>query len=257
MRNNETIHRPVIGVSISGTLSEDRPSNFCLSTQAGFHSMTARLLYPADSDVGNTGDNITVSLLSGDKSDLYFSGIIYSANTHGKYRELLLTDGYKKLCETGFTAAYRKEKAASILEDILDAAGISDTLITCPGVELARFSTQSIPARLCIDLLIDALKEHGVEGLTYFFDEKDVFHFGMPEDSGKNEGEVESFETGKNIIRSGSGWIEVLPRPIRHSREITVNGKPLVTVRTDLIVSRLSTRLVLSLREASPPTGGA
>jgi hypothetical protein len=103
----------------------------------------------------------------------------------------LLADGYKKLCETGFAAAYRKEKAASILDDILDAAGI-----------------------------------------------------------------VESYETGNNIIRSDSGWIEVLPRPIRHSWEITVNGKPLVTVRTELTVSRVSTRLVLSLREVSPPTGG-
>jgi hypothetical protein len=251
MRNNETLHRPVIGVSIGGTVVEDRPSKFELATRAGFHSVTARLLYPADSGAGNVGDDITVSLVSDDMTDLYFSGVVYSAAPHGKSRELLLADGYKKLCETGFTAAYRKEKAAFILEDILGTAGINDTLITCPGVELARFSTQTIPARLCIDLLIGALREHGAEGLEYFFDEKDVFHFGTSADTGKNEGEAESFETGKNIICSGPGWIEVLPRPIRHSREITVNGKPLVTARTDLTVSRLSTRLVLHLREGA------
>jgi hypothetical protein len=169
----------------------------------------------------------------------------------GKYRELLLADGYKKLFETGFAAAYRKEKAASILNDILSAADIRDTLITCPGVELARFSTQTIPARRCIDLLTDALREHGAERLTYFFDEKDIFHFGTPEDSGKNEGEAECFETGKNITRSGPGWIEVLPRPVRHTRAVTVNGKSFVTVRTDLTVSRLATRLILYLREGA------
>jgi hypothetical protein len=209
----------------------------------------ARLLYPAGSDAGNAGDDITVSLLSGDKSDLYFTGVVYSAAAHGRYRELLLADGYKKLCETGFAAAYRKEKAPSILDDILGAAGISEKSVTCPGVELARFSTQTITARFCIDLLTGALKEHGAEGLEYFFDEKDVFHFGTFSDTGRNEGEAESFETGKNITRSGSGWIEVLPRPIRHSRAVTVNGKPLVTAGTDLTVSRLSARLVLHLRE--------
>ena len=162
-----------------------------------------------------------------------------------------MTDSYKKLCRTDFTAAYRKEKAASILEDILGAAGINEKSVTCPDVELARFSTQTIPARMCIDLLIDALKEHGAEGLVYFFDEKDVFHFGTIADTGKNEGEAETFETGKNIVSSGSGWIEVLPRPVRHSREITVNGKTLLTMRTDLTISRSSSRLTLYLREAA------
>ncbi|MDR0403579.1 MAG: hypothetical protein LBH35_08345 [Treponema sp.] len=250
LRDTEIMRRPLIGVSIGGNTVEEFPSGFYLATQAGFHTVTVRLLYPAESEAGSVGDAITVSLSTGDKSDLYFTGVIYSAAPHGKYRELLLADGYKKLCGTDFATAYRKEKAASILEDILGAAGIAEKSVTCPDVELARFSTQTIPARMCIDLLIDALKEHGAEGLVYFFDEKDVFHFGTVADTGKNEGEAETFEIGKNITRSGSGWIEVLPRPIRHSREVTVNGKTLFTTRTDLTVSRSSSRLVLYLREA-------
>jgi hypothetical protein len=104
---------------------------------------------------------------------------------------------------------------------------------------------------MCIDLLIDALKEHGAEGLRYFFDEKDAFHFGTAEDTGKNEGGAFAFETGKNILRTGSGWIEVLPRPIRHTQGLTVNGKELLTVRTDLRVSRKASRLTLWVREAA------
>jgi hypothetical protein len=185
-----------------------------------------------------------------DITELYFSGTVYAESTDGAYRELFLTDGYKKLCYTDFTAAYRKEKAANILEDILGAAGITEKAVTCPDIEPARFSTQNISARICIDVLINALGEHGAEGLTYFFDEKDVFHFGTKADTGKNEGAAFSFETGKNIVRSGSGLIEVLPCPIRHTQEVTVDGKAMVTTGTDLTVMRYRSRLTLWLGAA-------
>jgi hypothetical protein len=210
----------------------------------------ARLLYPADTAAGVTGEKVTVSLMRDDTTDLYFSGTVYAESTDGAYRELFLTDGYKKLCYTDFTAAYRKEKAANILDDILGAAGITEKAVTCPDIEPARFSTQTVPARICLDLLINALVEHGAEGLCYFFDEKDVFHFGTKADTGKNEGGSFSFETGKNIVRSGSGWIEVLPCPIRHTQEVTVNGKTMVTLGTDLTVSRGLSRLTLWLGAA-------
>lgn len=251
MLNSEIIQHPILEVSINGMLVEAYPSKFTLSTQMGFPNVISSILYPADFTEGKTGDEIIVSLLQDDKKDLYFTGTIYSATTHGKYRELLLTDSFKKLCDTDFTAAYRKEKAANILNDILEAAGISETSITCPEVELARFSTQTIQTRFCIDLLINALAEHGEEGLFYFFDEKNVFHFGKVEDTGKNEGETFSFETNENILRSGSGTIEVLPCPIRHTQKVTINGIELLTVGTQLLVSRKLSRLVLFVREVS------
>jgi hypothetical protein len=168
-----------------------------------------------------------------------------------------LTDSYQKLCGSKYAAAYRKEKATSILDDILGAAGISDTLITCPDVELARFSTPTMPCRLLIDLLIDALKEHGFVGFNYFFDSKDVFHFGSIDDTGINEGEAYSFESSKNILKTGSLWIETLPAPIRHTQKVKVNGTELFTVRTDVTISGKRSRLAMYLREAPPPTGGA
>jgi hypothetical protein len=251
MPDSELLQHPIIEVSIGGTLAGERPSSFHLSTLAGCPDVIAELRFPADSEIGKEGEAVTVSLAHDDKTDLYFTGSIYRIGKQGQYRVLDLSDSYRKLWLTEFTAAYRKEKDASILDDISGAAGIAEKSITCPGVELARFSTARISASLCIDLLIDALKEHGAEGLAYFFDEKDVFHFGTPSDTGRNEGGAETFESGKNIIRSGSGWIEILPRPIRHTQRITVDGTEVLTMRTELFVSRKSSRQTLWFREAA------
>ena len=250
MPNSKFLQHQTLEVSIEGTLVESRAVSFRLITHSGYPGVIARLVYPSDTETGSVNDKVRVSLTSGERRDLYFTGTIYSANTHGARRELLLTDSYKKLCDKTFRSAYRKEQALYILDDMLGAAEITEQSLTCPKVELARFSTKTIAVRNGIDLLIEALKEHGAEGLTYFFDEKDVFHFGTPADTGKNEGAVETFETGKTIVHSGSGWIEVLPCPIRHTQAVQINGKPLVTVRTDVTVSRGLSRLCLWVKEA-------
>jgi hypothetical protein len=251
MANNEALKRQILSVSIGGSAVGPHAVSFRLRTASGFHSVAARLLYPADSDTGNVGDDITVSVITDNKTDLYFTGKIYSAASQDSTRELLLTDSYQKLCAEEYAAAYRKEKAAVILEDILGAAGIGDTLITCPDVELARFSTRTMPCRRIIDLLIDALKEHGFTGLAYFFDAKDVFHFGTANDTGINEGEAYAFESAKNILKTGSRWIETLPAPIRHTQKVTVNGTERLTVRTDVTISGKRSRLAMYLGEAS------
>jgi hypothetical protein len=152
MASSDALKRQILSVSIGGSVVDQHAVSFRLQTASGFHAVAARLLYPADSDVGNTGDDITVSLITDNKTDLYFTGKIYSAALQNSTRELLLTDSYQKLCEGEYAAAYRKEKAAAILDDILQAAGISETLITCPDVELARFSTPTMPCRRLIDL---------------------------------------------------------------------------------------------------------
>ena len=245
MPNSKFLQHQTLEVSIGGTSIERRAVSFRLITQSGFPGVIARPVYPSDKETGSVGDEITVSLANDERRDLYFTGTVYSANTHGSCRELLLTDSYKKLCDKTFTAAYRKEKATYILEDMLGAAGITDKSLTCPAVELARFSTNTLAVRNGIDLLIGALKEHGAQRLTYFFDEKDVFHFGTKDDTGRNEGDIYQFEAGKHILRSGSGWIEVLPCPIRHTQAVHINGKPRITIKTDVTISRGLSRLYL------------
>jgi hypothetical protein len=251
MASSDALKHQILAVSIGGSLVDQHAVSFRLRTTSGFPAVAARLLYPADSDIGSVGDDITVSLITNHKTDLYFTGKIYSAALQDSRRELLLTDSYQKLCGGEYAAAYRKENAAAILDDILGAAEIRDTLITCPDVELARFSTQTMQCHRLIDLLIEALKAHGFAGINYFFDAKDVFHFGTISDTGINEGEAYTFESAKNIVKTGSLWIETLPAPIRHTQKVTVNGKELFTVQTDVSISGKRSRLALYLGEAS------
>jgi len=251
MQNVNRTEHPVLTVEISGGSADRRPSEFALITDEGFPSVEARLQFPADETKGKPGDKVTVNITIGTEEYLLFTGEIYTASVSAKYRNLSLTDGYKKLCDTPIIAAYRKEQAKVILQDTLDSSGISETSVTCPSVLVHRFSTKEIPAEYIIRLLIKALEEHGHMGLRFFFDEKDIFHFGTDADTGKNEGKIFEFETGKNIIRKGEGWIEALPLPVRHTQKVIVDGKPLVTRRTDLIVAGNNSRLKLWLREAA------
>ena len=250
MQTFERLEHPVLQVSIGGSPVDKRPSSFRLITDKGFSSVTAHLQFPAETGIGNKDDKVTVSLSYGEEEYLLFTGEIYGAAIHGAYRDLSLTDDYKKLCDTKIIAAYRKEMASVILQDTLDAAGVTETSITCPAVEIARFSTQEIPAEKIIVDLIKALEEHGFTGLRFFFDEKDVFHFGTSQDTGKNEGENFVFETGKNILKKGDGKIEVLPLPIRHTQDVTVDDTPLVTFRTDIYVAGNYSKLSLWLEAA-------
>jgi hypothetical protein len=245
------IEHPVLNVEIGGGSPDRRPSSFSLITDEGFPSVLASLQFPADETKGNTGDPVAVNMAVGDEEFLLFTGEIYAVNVSAKHRILNLTDGYKKLCDTPIIAAYRKEQASVILQDTLGSSGIGEKSVTCPPVLIHRFSTKEIPAEHIIALLIKALEEHGHKGLRYFFDEKDTFHFGTSSDTGKNEGNVFEFETGKNIIKKGWGLIEVLPLPVRHTQKVIVDGKTLVTRRTDLKVAGNNSRLKLWLREAA------
>jgi hypothetical protein len=249
MERVELVQYPVVEVSIGGSAVDKQPSRFTLITDQGLPSVMAKLVYPADTVTVSAGDPIIVSLIAGEEKNVLFTGAVCDAKTHGPVYELALTDGYKKLCETIVTPAYRKEIVKAILQDILDAAGITDTKITCPSVTLGRFSTSSISAAMSIKLLIAALEEHGASGLRFFFDADNVFHFGTGEDTGKNEGEAIALETGKNIIKTGTGHVAVLPLPIRHSQAITIDGTAMETIRTDLTVSGYRSRLVLWVKE--------
>jgi hypothetical protein len=248
MQDSE-LQYPVLVVMINGTPVDRRPAAFRLITDQGVPAVMPRLSYPAGVTTGTGGDSITVSLATGDVEHLLFTGEICGTTTHGAYRDLFLTDGYRHLCSTIITPAYRKEQAPVILQDTLEAAGITKTHITCPDVTLNRFSTECITADRCIHLLIHALKEFGKTGIRYFFDTENVFRFGTSADSGKNEGPDMSLETGKNIISRGEDRIEILPAPVRHSQRITVDGRVLETFRTEMIVSQSSSRLTLWVQE--------
>ena len=243
MRLTDELQYPVLEIALNGAIVDRRPVCFSLHTEQGLPSVLSYLLYPADVESGAAGDTIEINLVSGEERSRYFTGVILDANTHGAHKKLSLTDGYKKLFDASFTPAYRKEKAKVILDDMLTAAGIENKKITCPDIELARFSLDTVAVEHCIKLLIDALGNHGITNIRYFFDAENTFRFGSTADSGKNEGEALNFETKKNIIAKGRGWIETLPVPLRHSQAVTVDGKALITYRTELLVSQAKSRI--------------
>lgn len=251
MATSDRLRHPILEVSIGGSVVTRRPSAFELITDQGFPSVMARLSYPVQAAAGSKGDKIAVSLSTGGAKSVLFTGEVFDAKERGALRELALTDGYKKLWDTAVTPAYRKEMAAIILQDTLNAAGVESSAITCPSVELARFSSASLPASSCLSLLVKALEEHGHSGLRFFFDAKNVFRFGTLDDTGINEGAAVALESGKNIIRRGPGWVEVLPMAVRHSQAVTVDGVRVVPVRTALAVSRQGSRLTLWIKEAA------
>jgi len=243
--------RRVLEVSIGGAVPERRPSSFRLRTDRDCHSTIASLEFPPDADVGGKGDPVTVHLSADGRRSLLFTGEIFSVQDMGSLRKVWLADGYAKLCNASVNAAYRKETATAILKDALDAAGIEKTAITCPDVEVARFSTGTVFADRLIEILVGTLAEHGHRGIRFFFDETDTFHFGTSGDAGRNPGETREFKTGANIVAKGDGWIETLPLPIRHSTRAVVDGRKLWVRATELRVSGTTSRLRLWLSEAA------
>jgi hypothetical protein len=87
MASSDALKRQILSVSIGGSVVDQHAVSFRLQTSSGFHTVSARLLYPADSDVGNVGDDITVSLITNDTTDLYFTGTIYSAALQNSTRD--------------------------------------------------------------------------------------------------------------------------------------------------------------------------
>ena len=241
--------RPVLEVSVAGIVPERRPSSFRLVTDRECPSVLASLEFPGDAGIGEKGDPVSVHLSDGSGRNLLFTGEVLSAHASDGILALRLADGHAKLCRTAVTAAYRNETAAAILGDALDAAGIGARAISCPAVEVARFSTGTVPADRLIGLLIKALEEHGHRGLRFFFDESDTFRFGTSKDSGRNEGGTFEFRTGRDILARGEDWIEVLPLPIRHSMTVVVDGRGSRIRRTDLRLSGSRSRLRLRLAE--------
>jgi hypothetical protein len=249
MESVELLQYPVLDVLISGNGIDNRPTRFTLSTDQDYPSVIAKLTYPANTITASAGDQIEVSLRADTNKTLLFTGEIFDAKTRGALYHLSLIDGYKKLCGTQTVNAYRKETANIILQDTLDTVGITDTVITCPSVTLARFSTDRISAAMSITLLIKALEQHGISGLRFFFDEQNIFRFGTGADTGRNEGVEIALETGKTIIKTGEGYIETLPLPVRHTQRITVNNKQMETTRTELTISSSRSRLRLWAKE--------
>lgn len=250
MSSSEQKRRLVqVDVSLSGQRIAKRPLSFRLVTDQCLPTAICELEYPSSVDFGKDGDEIVVSLKTPESSSLLFTGQVYDAKVYGSARRLSLADGYKKLFDTTLSTAYRKEAAGVILSDILDAAGIADRNITCPDVEIPRFSHAEKTVVELLASLIETLKSFGFSGVRYFFDAENIFRFGTIDDSAVNTGEVLSLETGKTIIEKRPGRIVTFPAAFRHSQNLEVDGMSLIATRTELVLSAHRSYLAIRVKE--------
>jgi len=238
-----------VDVELNGQQIAKRPLSFRLVTDQWIPTAVCELIYPATVDIGGDGDDIVIALKTPDSSHVLFTGHVYNVKVYGNERRLNLTDGYKNLFDTVVTPAYRKETAAVILSDTLDAAGITDQAITCPDVEIPRFSLPQTRAPQVLSYLIKTLRSFGFSGLRYFFDAENTFRFGTASDSAINPGEPLSLETGRNIIAKYPEKIITLPVAFRHSQEIEVDGVAVTATRTELVLTARRSSLAIRVKE--------
>jgi hypothetical protein len=237
-----------VEVSLSGQRITKRPLSFRLVTDQSLPAAICELEYPSSVELGKAGDEVAVSLKTPDKTAVLFTGQVYDAKVYGSARKLSLADGYKNLFDTALSTAYRKEAAAVILSDILDAAGITGRDVTCPDVEVPRFSHAEKSAVDLIASLIETLKTFGYSGLCYFFDAENIFRFGTIDDSAVNTGDALSLETGRTIIEKRPERIMTLPAAFRHSQSLEVDGTSLVATRTELVLSARRSYLAIRVK---------
>lgn len=238
-----------VDVSLSGQRVAKRPLSFRLVTDQCLPTAICELEYPSSVQFGKDGDEVVVSLKTPEKTTVLFTGQVYDAKVYGNVRKLSLADGYKKLFDTALSTAYRKEAAGVILSDILDAAGITDRQITCPDVEILRFSHAEKTAVELVASLVETLKTFGFSGLRYFFDAENLFRFGTIDDSAVNTGEALSLETGRTIIEKRPERIMTFPAAFRHSQILEVDGVSLVATRTELVLSARRSYLAIMVKE--------
>ncbi len=250
MSSSEQKRRLVqVDVTLSGQRVAKRPLSFRLVTDQCLPAAICELEYPSSVAFGKDGEEVAVSLKTPEKTAVLFTGQVYDAKVYGNVRKLSLADGYKKLFDTALSTAYRKESAAVILSDILDAAGITDREITCPDVEISRFSHAEKSAVELIVSLMGTLKTFGFSGLRYFFDAENLFRFGTIDDSAVNSGDPLSLETGRTIIEKRPGRILTFPAAFRHSQSLEVDGTSLVATRTELVLSARRSYLAIRVKE--------
>lgn len=156
----------------------------------------------------------------------------------GRETRLVLRDCPKKYETASLSLSYRKETAARILGDILDAGGVDTRKLTVPSVTLDRFAVEKVAPRDAVRLLVGAMSSYAdMSKVRFFFDALGAFRFGTPDDTGANPGESVEFTRAGGIISIGDDYIEALPVPIRHSQTFTLKGDKKTAFRTRLSVT--------------------
>lgn len=239
--------RPQLMIYIGGGISESPPVRFAMRTDIDEPGTVAELEFPTPAPVVSPGVTVAVDMVHEDSDARIFTGELVKNVPHHHRRLFVLADDIQKLRRARFQASYGAEQDERIIRDILDAAGIDGGPIATPGIQFPRFTTPQVPGDRALAMLVESFRGYGVtEAYRWFFDSANVFRFG-PSGDAHNGGETIELSSRTDIVGRRGDTITILPRPMRHSMRVAVDGVEQWVTRSDLTVSPKRSRLVLTL----------
>ena len=239
--------RPQLKIYLGGDLSDSPPVRFAMRTDIDEPGAVAELEFSTPAPSVSLGETVAVDMVHEDSDTRIFTGELVENVPHHHRRLFVLADGIWTLRRARFQASYRNEQDERIIRDILDAAGIDGGMIAAPGIQFPRFSTPQVPGDRALAMLSESFPGHGVtEAYRWFFDSANVFRFGTSGDA-HNGGETISLSSRTDIVGQRGDTVTILPRPIRHSMRVAVDGAEKWVTRSDLTISPKRSRLGITL----------
>ena len=239
--------RPQLKIYLGGDISDSPPVRFAMRTDIDEPGAVAELEFPNPAPAVSPGETVAVDLVHDDSDIRVFTGELVKNVPHHHRRLFVLADDIWKLRRARFQASYRNEQDERIIRDILDAAGIDGGTIAAPGIQFPRFSTPQVPGDRALAMIVESFPGHGVtQEYRWFFNSANVFRLGTSGDA-HNGGETIGLSSRADIVGQRGDTITILPRPIRHSMRVAVDGVGRWVTRSDLTISPKRSRLVLTL----------
>lgn len=149
--------------------------------------------------------------------------------------------------------SWRGETVQNIAADIASLASIDRFLPeSIPADALDRFSVHAgCSARSAIETLIDAYYQASGNRLQYLPDAEGNLVIGLMDDIRPVWSQPIAFESGVNIIRRRSSWMEAFAMPVVAHQIVSVDGAEYEVVKAILSFERGRYRVVAELKEAS------
>ena len=242
-----TFLRPLVRIAIDGEVLKSAPTRFYLRTDIDEPSVASELTFSNPVPSINVGAVIAITMVRDDTEARLFTGtLVRSVPSHAR-RLFIATDDAAKLRRTTVQLAYRDEQDQVIVKDILEQAGVDSFKIATPGIQFDRFSTPVITADRALAILIESFGNYGVdEAYRYFFDTGNTFRFGTFDDANNGIDPI-ALSSRTDVIDQSGDWITILPRAIRHSQTVIIDGAKRRVVRSELSIRPKRSRLVLTL----------
>lgn len=252
MNNAALIYQPKFMLTLNGAQINPVKVSFLSN------SSSVRVYVDVDSEVtAAVGSILTGTLVWGVDAaqDLLFTCVVDEVQQHNV---AIIRISAREPYHVGFAqklpaTSWREETVQNIAADIASLASIDRFLPeSIPADPLERFSIHSgCSARSAIETLIDAYRQAFGSRLHYLPDAEGNLVIGMIDDIRPMSSQPIAFESGVNIIRRRSSWMEAFAVPVVAHQIISVDGAEAEVVKAILSFERGRYRVVAELKEAS------